>query len=172
MRITSLRCLMQVYALHVLLLTIGELIPPCAAGVAVVEPLGALAGVVPPIQPVGIRIEDCDAYEERNGTAGPGYGHTDKPGENKRTEGRPRARPTEHLGALGRRIGEHYRILTEGRRVGRACHQEHKEHDPDKPRELLKTCGRKISSEYKCQTGAYHSEYRVKHADAPPPLVP
>src|SRR3990167_1247880 len=169
MRITSLR--VQVYALHLLLLAFREFVPPCAAGVAVVKPFGALARVVMPVQEPGIGIENRDADEEHLGVAGLGDGHADERGPDERAEGRPSTGPAEHLGALGRRIGEHDRVLAEGRRVVCARHQENPEHDPEKSLELLGTCGRQESSEYKGQAATDLSQRRPVHAFAAAYLV-
>src|SRR3990170_406478 len=172
-RLRPYTLLVQVYLLHLILVAIGKTIPPCAAGVAVVKPLGSLAGIVVPVQEGGISIVNRRAYEERNGAAGRGNGPADKSGKDKRAECRPRPCPAEHLRALGRRIREHYRILAEGRRIVRACHQEHEKHYPYEPRELRCPCGlcwRKKPSEYKDNTSEYLPYCRPVHAFAPPPL--
>src|SRR3990170_1071587 len=96
-RLQHYTLLVQVYVLHLILIAVGKLIPPCAADVAVIKPLGSPAGIVVPVQEGGICVEYRRAYEEQLGAACLGYGHAYKRGEDKRTKGRPRRCPADHL---------------------------------------------------------------------------
>src|SRR3972149_1219232 len=147
------------------------LVPPCAAAGAVVIPLRSLAGVVPPVQDKGVGVVGYGAAEESYGAAGLGYGHADEACDDERAESRPRAGPAEHLRALSGRIREDYRVLTEGRGIGNASHQEYPKHDVDESGEFLKPGGREIAAEYEGQTAAYHAEEAPEHALAAADLV-